>query len=125
MKQPDRFLGSLKPLDLLVPPEGYIPGLRHIYVVVGSGSSDIGKGWLASSIASSVTKPLIIKIDPMLNQTFPKDVGLEMDGVRVTDDFVSYRHLGLEVYPNQNLVKGDIWREFLGSTVTPPLIAPG
>lgn len=112
-------------LSFLPPPEGFIPGLKHIYLVTGSGSSDIGKGWLASSIASLVKKPLVIKVDPMLNQTFPKDVGLQLDGVQVSDDFASYRHFGLSVSPEQNLVMGNVWRQFLDATSTPPLIAPG
>jgi len=121
----EKYIGSLQPTELLTPPEGFIPGLKHIYLVTGSGSSDIGKGWLASSIASLVKKPLVIKIDPMLNQTFPKDVGLQLDGVQVSDDFASYRHFGLGVSPEQNLVMGNVWRQFLEATSTPPLIAPG
>jgi len=122
MAQREKFLGSLKPKDFLTPPEGFVPGLKHIYVVAGSGTSDIGKGWLASSVGSLVKKPLIIKIDPMLNQTFPKDVGMVLDGVQVTDDFASYRYLGLDISPEQNLVMGNMWRQFLNATRIPPLI---
>jgi len=125
MAQPDRYLGALQPKEFLTPPEAFIPGLKHIYVVVGSGSSDIGKGWLASSIASLTKKPLVIKIDPMLNQTFPKDVGIQIEGSTVTDDFSSYRHFGLEVHPEQNLVMGNVWRQFLEATETPPYISQG
>lgn len=120
----EKYLGSLKSKNLLTSPEGFVPGLKHIYFVAGSGSSDIGKGWLASSIASLVKNPLVIKIDPMLNQTFPKDVGLQLDGVQVSDDFASYRHFGLGVSPEQNLVMGNVWKHFLNVTITPPLIAP-
>lgn len=125
MAHPDRYQGSLQARDLITPPEGFIPGLKHIYLIIGSGSSDIGKGWLASSIASLVTKPFVIKIDPMLNQAFPKDVGIVLDGVQVTDDFASYRHFGFDVSPKQNLVMGNEWRHFLDATSNTPLIAPG
>ena len=125
MGQTERYQGSLKPLDYLTPPEGFIPGLKHIYVVVGSGCSDIGKGWLSSSIASIIEDSFIIKIDPMLNQTFPSDIGSEIDGRHATDDFNTYRHFDLPVSFEQNLVMGDIWKKFLDSTSIPPQIALG
>lgn len=85
----------------------------HIFVVVGSGSSDIGKAWLTSSIASALPKALPIKIDPMLNRQFPPELGITLRGRVVSEDLSTYRDLGLPVHPECNIVAGALLQEFL------------
>ncbi len=121
----ERYWGSLRQKDVLKPPEGFIPGLGHIYVVMGSGASDIGKGWLAASIASLLEDPLVVKIDPMLNGAFPNNIGMRLGTASVSDDFQTYKHFGLEISPEQNLIMGKVLRDFMVETETPPLLAPG
>ena len=87
--------------------------LEHIYVVVGSGMSDIGKGWLTGSIASLLPNALPVKIDPMLNRQFPSGIGMTLEGRVISEDFLTYKELGLPVYPECNIVGGGLLLEFL------------
>lgn len=89
--------------------------LEHIYVVVGSGTSDIGKGWLTASIASVLPGALPVKIDPFLNTQFPRDIGYQLGDKHVSDDLRTYEQLGLPVFPESNIVNGALLLELLGS----------
>jgi uncharacterized protein YbbK (DUF523 family) len=86
--------------------------LEHIYVVVGSGTSDIGKAWLTGSIASVLPKALPVKVDPMLNRQFPSEFGITLRGKVVSEDLSTYRDLGLPVHPECNIVAGALLYEF-------------
>lgn len=86
--------------------------IDRIVVVLGGGSSDIGKGWLSASIASLLESPLPLKIDPFLNRSFPEDIGVQVDGATVSDDLATYAQLGLPVSPEQNLVMGELLSNF-------------
>ncbi|MFA6047792.1 MAG: 2-thiouracil desulfurase family protein [Parcubacteria group bacterium] len=119
------YAGHIYPNELLRPPKDNIPSLEHVYFVVGTVMSDIGKGWLSGSIASTLDNPLIIKIDPMLNQSFPENVGIPMDNTHVTDDFKTYQRLGLETKVDNNIVMGQIWREYLSHSQIPMQITEG
>lgn len=79
----------------------------EVHVVVGHPYSDIGKGWLSSCIGRSLgADTSMIKIDPMLSPEFPRDLGVPIDGVVVTDDAATYQNQGLSFHPNQNIVLG-------------------
>ncbi len=91
--------------------------IEHIYVVLGSGNSDIGKGWLTATIASLLPRALPVKIDPLLNNQFPADLGIHLGkGKRkkiVSEDFETYREMGLPVFPESNILNGALLLEFL------------
>lgn len=108
--------------------------LQHIFVVVCSGMSDIGKGWLTASIgAVSPQNCVPVKIDPLLNTQFPRHLGVEIATVcdpddvttfqtqrrgddasyRVSDDMRTYKDAGLRVYPECNILGGDLFESFL------------
>ncbi len=109
-------------------------GPENIYVIVCSGISDIGKGWLTASIGGLAPKTtLVVKIDPLLNLAFPAHLGVEIkklcrpsdveDFVRqgraesgdfkISEDFLTYASRGLEIFPECNIVSGDLIRRFL------------
>lgn len=92
-----------------------------IEVVIGYPYSDIGKGWLTSSIGAQMEKPLIIKIDPMLNEGFPESLGVVIDGICVTDDARSYMQRGLSFAPEHNVVMG----KFLADALQKSPVAEG
>lgn len=92
-----------------------------IKVVVGYPYSDIGKGWLTSSIGVQMKKPLIFKIDPMLNKEFPKSLGVFVNGICVTDDAHSYMQRNLPFSPECNVIMG----KFFADTLCKPPIANG
>lgn len=87
--------------------------LEHIYVVLGGGISDIGKGWLTGSIASVLPNALPVKIDPMLTQQFPVQLGITVEGKVISEDFLTYQALGLPIYPECNIIGGALLHEFL------------
>lgn len=87
--------------------------LQNIYIVTGSGISNIGKGWLTASIGSLLDSALPIKIDPMLNKEFPSEIGIKLEEKIVSEDFAIYKELGLPVYPECNIMGGDLLHEFL------------
>lgn len=93
--------------------------------VVGVGSSDTGKGWVTASIGANVANPLMVKFDPMMNRSFPYDVGVDVEGVRVTDDFRTYEQVGLRVHPVDNIIAGGLMGDYLESVRLPPEFAPG
>ncbi len=82
--------------------------LKQLIIVCGYGSSDIGKGWLAASIAKVVRNTQVIKIDPFLNQTFPANIGIEIDSKILSDDLSTYRSMGIQVEPAYNIINGQI-----------------
>lgn len=90
--------------------------LEKILVVVGSGLSDIGKGWLTSALASDIANPLLIKMDPMLNLEFPSDLGSKQDEKFVTDDFLTYEKMGLKTYSECNLLGGELFASYITQT---------
>lgn len=92
--------------------------LEHIYVVVGSGTSDIGKGWLTASIANVLPKALPVKIDPFLNIEFPEDIGIPLGGKFVSEDLATYMKLGLPVFPESNILNGSLLLELLHQPAT-------
>lgn len=112
------------------------PPLESILVVVCYGISDIGKGWLTAAIAGlSPDHTLPLKIDPLLNLSFPQHLGLpirtlceetevaafmqigraDSGDFRVSEDLGTYRAAGVKVYPECNIVAGDLINRFLNS----------
>lgn len=111
-----------------------IDTLKHIYVVVCNGISDLGKGWLAASIGSiDPEHTLPIKIDPLLNRIFPQHIGIAIQELcdpddvarfvaehngrsadyRISDDFETYHAAGMKIYPECNIVAGDLFSRFI------------
>lgn len=107
---------------------------KKIYVVVGYGTSDIGKGWLVSAIgANSPVNTLPIKIDPFFSLKFPEDIGepiselCNKDDIQdfiynkninpeeyiISDDFIQYKDVGMRILPECNILGGAILKEFL------------
>jgi uncharacterized protein YbbK (DUF523 family) len=82
--------------------------LKQIIVVCGYGASDIGKGWLSASIAKAMARTQVIKIDPFLNQTFPTNLGITLDGKIVSDDFSTYQSVGIRVNSADNVLNGQV-----------------
>jgi hypothetical protein len=85
---------------------------HNLYVVVGNPLSDIGKGWLAGSIASALPSSLIIKVDPVLitadfNQCDPTI------GSNRTADAKTYEELGISFHAEQLIFQGNVMLEFL------------
>lgn len=110
--------------------------LRNIYVVVCNGISDIGKGWLtAALIGLDPQNTLPIKIDPLLNLTFPQNLGIPIKDIcasedvdafihqgrassanfRISEDIQTYSETGVRVYPECNIVAGDLINRFLNT----------
>lgn len=84
---------------------------KDLHVVVGHPYSDIGKGWVAAAIGSNLgLSTPIIKIDPMLSSSFPRDIGVLVDGEIVTDDATTYTSRGLSFSPKMNIVMGEWMR---------------
>lgn len=111
-----------------------IDTLKHIYIVVCNGISDLGKGWLAASIGSiDAEHTLPIKIDPLLNQRFPQHIGIPIQELcdsddiarflaahpeysaeyHISDDFETYHAAGMKVHPECNIVAGDLLSQFI------------
>ncbi len=107
---------------------------KKIYVVVGYGTSDIGKGWLVSAIgANSPIDTLPIKIDPFFSLKFPKDIGkpitelcnkddiqnfiynkdIDPEEYIISDDFIQYKDVGMRILPECNILGGSVLKEFL------------
>jgi CTP synthase len=107
---------------------------KRIYVIVGHGISDIGKGWLMSAIGMSSPKTTLpIKIDPFFSLKFPEKIGkpitdlcdindikdfvsktnLNPEEYIISDDFIQYKNVGMKVLPECNILGGSIFQEFL------------
>lgn len=106
---------------------------KEIYVIICNGISDIGKGWLTSAIgALNPERTLPIKIDPLLNTYFPPHLGVEINEICsseevrdflgqtentkpfwVSDDLKLYKSVGMAVYPECNIIAGNLWKQFL------------
>jgi uncharacterized protein YbbK (DUF523 family) len=82
--------------------------LKQLLVVCGFGSSDIGKGWLSASIAKTDGRTQVIKIDPFLNQVFPSNIGITLDGAVVSDDLLTYQSMGIRVDSEDNVLNGQV-----------------
>ena len=118
--------------------------LENIYIVMCNGISDIGKGWLTASLiglAPETTLP--IKIDPLLNLAFPEQLGIPIsslclnndiksfiqegrassDDFKISEDFKTYKTAGARIYPECNIVAGDLINRFINSPNT--YIRPG
>lgn len=108
--------------------------VKKVYIIVGNGVSDIGKGWLTASIGRlNPENTLPIKIDPFLNLTFPWNLGVDaneicnendkkklFDGTlqnkhKLSDDFRTYYEAGMSIFPECNILSGEVMREFLGT----------
>jgi len=113
--------------------------VENIYVIVCYGISDIGKGWLTASIgALDVEGSVAVKIDPLLNTRFPPHLGVPIGAIcsdadidafisagrardrahRVSEDMLTYMQSGLTVYPECNIVGGDLISSFLAKGET-------
>lgn len=91
--------------------------MNQLHVVVGHPYSDIGKGWVASSIAASLgPETPIVKIDPMLSPGFPAELGIAMGDGFVTDDAATYMRRGLAFHPDRNIVLGGWLARALGQS---------
>lgn len=110
--------------------------LRHIYIVVCNGISDIGKGWLTAGLCGlDLAHTLPIKIDPLLNLSFPQHLGVPIKELcdvpdieafikqgrsnsgdfKISEDMATYHEAGVKVYPECNIVAGDLINRFLNS----------
>ncbi len=110
--------------------------LEKVYVVICNGISDIGKGWLTAAIAGlDPQHTLPIKIDPLLNLSFPQHLGVSIQDLceaadiksfvqqsratsghfKISEDFQTYHEAGAKVYPECNIVAGDLINRFLNS----------
>lgn len=88
---------------------------KQLHVVLGNPHSDIGKGWLASSLGFQLgLETVMIKIDPMLSLKFPSHVGVRLDHAIVTDDAATYIKRGLKFTHLQNIVIGKWMHQQLG-----------
>lgn len=88
----------------------------ELHVVVGHPWSDIGKGWVTSSVAAQLGEDTpVLKIDPMLSPTFPAELGVTMGGGVVSDDVRTYEERGLSFLPERNIVIGGWMAEALGT----------
>lgn len=91
--------------------------MSELHVVVGHPYSDIGKGWVASSIGAQLGEDTpVIKIDPMLSPGFPEELGIPMGDSVVTDDAATYQSRGLEFTPERNIVMGGWMSRALGES---------
>lgn len=117
--------------------------VSNVYVVIANGLSDLGKGWLTAAIGRlNLAETLPIKIDPLLNTTFPNHIGVDASSVcspealaafradygitgayHLSDDFRTYADAGLSVYPECNVLAGRIIQEFLSHE--PGFVRPG
>ncbi|MCG8570482.1 MAG: hypothetical protein MJB14_10115 [Spirochaetes bacterium] len=118
--------------------------LTNIYVVICNGISDIGKAWLMASIgkiAPEITLP--IKIDPLLNLSFPQQLGVDAEdlctltdieafletnnvktaNLKLSEDFLTYASAGMPVFPECNIISGNLLLKFLMTQETE--IRPG
>jgi hypothetical protein len=108
--------------------------LKRVFVIVCAGMSDIGKGWLTASLGTLARSRVVpVKIDPLLNTRFPHHLGVEIASLcgpqdvaefmarsgaadscyRVSDDMRTYKEAGLAVYPECNILGGDLLQSFL------------
>ncbi len=85
---------------------------RNLYLVVGTPLSDIGKGWLAGSIASALSSAHLIKIDPVLN---PVDFEVNdlTKGMSKMTDAQTYDELGIAFDAEQLFLQGNFLLDFL------------
>ena len=106
-----------------------------IYIVVCNGISDIGKAWMASSIGRlDPEHTMPIKIDPLLNLVFPQHLGIEINKLcnqhdvdayvaqenradsgnfKISEDFQTYKNAGMKIYPECNMIGGDLICRFI------------
>lgn len=110
--------------------------LQNVYAVVCNGISDIGKGWLTAAICGlDPAHTVPIKIDPLLNLRFPQHLGVPIGTLcdpkdvaafieqkrasnadfKISEDMATYREAGARVYPECNIVAGDLINRFLNS----------
>ncbi len=110
--------------------------LQNVFVIVCNGISDIGKGWLTASIGRLAPESTLpIKIDPLLNLAFPPKLGIEINNLcdqedidtfvdkgraesgdfRISGDFEIYKDAEMKIYPECNIVAGDLIKRFLES----------
>lgn len=87
--------------------------LPCLNVVVGFPHSDIGKGWITTALASHIADPFVLKIDPMLEQTFPDQLGIPCEGGIVSDDVANYRKAGVRFHKDQNILIGKAVNTYL------------
>ena len=113
-----------------------IQPLEKIYVVVCDGISDVGKGWLTAAVSGlDPQHTMPIKIDPLLTLSFPQHLGIPIQELcapadveafiqqgrasskafKISEDFGTYRDVGVSVYPECNIVAGDLINRFLNS----------
>jgi CTP synthase (UTP-ammonia lyase) len=85
---------------------------RSLYIVVGSPLSDIGKGWLAGSIANKLNSAHLIKVDPLLNSVDLAECDLTQ-GLGKMTDAETYNQLGISFNSSQLFLQGNILLEFL------------
>lgn len=90
---------------------------RSLYIVVGDPLSDIGKGWLAASIASTIPSAHVVKIDPLLNPVDLRECDLTQ-GLTKTTDAHTYHQLGIEFQASQLFLNGNVLLEFLEKNKT-------
>lgn len=93
------------------------PNLKDIVVVTGYPIIDFGKAWTASSIAAQYQNPTVVKIDPMQNLGFPKDLGIRHRGQVVSEDIGLYIKHGVKPEHTHNIVFGNLELKF---AQTPP-----
>ena len=110
--------------------------MENIYIVICNGISDIGKGWLTAAITGLDPKnTLPIKIDPLLNISFPQHLGIAIDDLcdadvvrdfidqgyapngqfKISEDMGTYKAAGATIYPECNIVAGGLIKRFLES----------
>jgi hypothetical protein len=83
-----------------------------LYVVVGNPLSDIGKGWLAGSIASILPSACIIKVDAVLTSA-DFDTYDPTSPLNESADAKTYRELGIPFTSDQLFFQGNILLDFL------------
>lgn len=77
-----------------------------VRIIVGHPYSDIGKGWLTSSVAVHMENPLLFKVDPALMEKMPDGFGIPINGTYVTTDAATYTKRGHSFSPEQNFFIG-------------------
>ena len=85
-----------------------------IEVIVGHPHSDIGKGWITSSIATQMGQPLLFKIDPLLEESKTTDDWIPTKGeFELCDDGLTYTQRGHQFVSGQQISMGSFIAETL------------